>query len=81
MRQLSVFIFKKQSHLAQEKKKHRETVVDAIFKQSLREFHMELIGMEAVLRVYYFLNCKKFIKNKFQGRKNNVEVPGSYCNI
>ncbi|KAI1717345.1 rhoGAP domain-containing protein [Ditylenchus destructor] len=48
LRSFSVFIFKKQSQLAQEKSK-RETIVDAVFKRSLREFHMELIGMEAVL--------------------------------
>jgi hypothetical protein len=29
----------------------RETVVDAIFKRTLREFHMELIGMEPILQV------------------------------
>ncbi|KAH7730130.1 myosin VA [Aphelenchoides avenae] len=46
LRQFSVFIFKKQCQLDQEKK--RETVVDAIFKKSLREFHMELLGCEAV---------------------------------
>lgn len=57
LRQFSVFIFKKQCNLDQEKK--RETAVDSIFKKSLREFHMELIGYEAVLTVrvsqdYYF---------------------------
>ncbi|KAK5970322.1 Unconventional myosin-IXa [Trichostrongylus colubriformis] len=48
LRQFSVFIFKKQSNLDQKKNK-RDTVVDALFKKSLREFHMELIGYEAVL--------------------------------
>nr|CAD2192435.1 unnamed protein product [Meloidogyne enterolobii] len=48
LREFSVFIFKKQSHLGQQNK--RETVVDAIFKRALREFHMELIGMEATLQ-------------------------------
>ncbi|KAJ1362932.1 hypothetical protein KIN20_022659 [Parelaphostrongylus tenuis] len=48
LRQFSVFIFKKQSNLDQKKDK-RDTVVDALFKKSLREFHMELIGYEAVL--------------------------------
>ncbi|CAD5209411.1 unnamed protein product [Bursaphelenchus xylophilus] len=47
LRQFSMFIFQKQCQLEQEKK--RDTVVDAIFKKSLREFHMELIGCEAVL--------------------------------
>lgn len=47
MREFSVFIFKKQCQLDQEKK--RDTIVDAIFKKSLREFHMELIGSEAVI--------------------------------
>uniref|UniRef100_A0A158P6T6 Myosin motor domain-containing protein n=1 Tax=Angiostrongylus cantonensis TaxID=6313 RepID=A0A158P6T6_ANGCA len=50
LRQFSVFIFKKQSNLNQKKNK-RDTVVDALFKKSLREFHMELIGYEAVLSV------------------------------
>ncbi|CAK5084193.1 unnamed protein product [Meloidogyne enterolobii] len=35
LREFSVFIFKKQSHLGQQNK--RETVVDAIFKRALRE--------------------------------------------
>ncbi|VDO57486.1 unnamed protein product [Haemonchus placei] len=48
LRQFSVFIFKKQMNLDQKKSK-RDTVVDALFKKSLREFHMELIGYEAVL--------------------------------
>uniref|UniRef100_A0A915CYE7 Uncharacterized protein n=1 Tax=Ditylenchus dipsaci TaxID=166011 RepID=A0A915CYE7_9BILA len=56
LRSFSVFIFKKQNHLEQERNK-RETVVDAIFKRSLREFHMELIGMEAVLT-----ECKTVLK-------------------
>ncbi|KAI6221305.1 hypothetical protein M3Y99_01559100 [Aphelenchoides fujianensis] len=47
LRQFSVFIFKKQCLLDQEKK--RETVMDAVFKKSLREFHLELIANEAVL--------------------------------
>ncbi|CAD5206531.1 unnamed protein product [Bursaphelenchus okinawaensis] len=47
LRQFSMFIFQKQCQLEQEKK--RDTVVDAVFKKSLREFHMELIGCEAVL--------------------------------
>ncbi|RCN30953.1 phorbol esters/diacylglycerol binding domain protein [Ancylostoma caninum] len=50
LRQFSVFIFKKQSNLDQKKNK-RDTVVDALFKKSLREFHMELIGYEAVLNI------------------------------
>lgn len=50
LRQFSIFIFKKHSNLNLEKKT-RETAVDSIFKRSLREFHMELIGMEAVLMV------------------------------
>ncbi|KAK6730480.1 hypothetical protein RB195_007130 [Necator americanus] len=48
LRQFSVFIFKKQSNLDHKNNK-RDTVVDALFKKSLREFHMELIGYEAVL--------------------------------
>ncbi|KAK6043350.1 phorbol esters/diacylglycerol binding domain protein, partial [Cooperia oncophora] len=53
LRQFSVFIFKKQSNLDQKASK-RDTVVDALFKKSLREFHMELIGYEAVLNVSFF---------------------------
>uniref|UniRef100_A0AC34PYM1 Phorbol-ester/DAG-type domain-containing protein n=1 Tax=Panagrolaimus sp. JU765 TaxID=591449 RepID=A0AC34PYM1_9BILA len=49
LRQFSIFIFKKQCSLEQEKNKKRETFVDALFKKSLKEFHMELIGYEAVL--------------------------------
>jgi len=49
LREFSIFIFKKQCSLEQEKKKKRETFVDALFKKSLKEFHMELIGYEAVL--------------------------------
>uniref|UniRef100_A0A1I7XGK0 Myosin motor domain-containing protein n=1 Tax=Heterorhabditis bacteriophora TaxID=37862 RepID=A0A1I7XGK0_HETBA len=37
----------KQANLDHDKSK-RDTIVDAIFKKSLREFHMELIGYEAV---------------------------------
>ncbi|PAV56154.1 hypothetical protein WR25_13386 isoform B [Diploscapter pachys] len=48
LRDFSVFIFKKQSTLEENKSK-RATIVDALFKKSLREFHMELIGYEAVL--------------------------------
>ncbi|KAL3088833.1 hypothetical protein niasHS_009125 [Heterodera schachtii] len=40
LREFSVFIFKKQTHIGQQNK--RETLVDAIFKRSMREFHMEL---------------------------------------
>ncbi|KIH64250.1 myosin head [Ancylostoma duodenale] len=54
LRQFSVFIFKKQSNLDQKKNK-RDTVVDALFKKSLREFHMELIGYEAVLSATHSL--------------------------
>lgn len=43
LRDFSVFIFKKQSTLEENKSK-RATIVDALFKKSLREFHMELIG-------------------------------------
>lgn len=53
LRQFSIFIFKKQSNLNPEKKT-RETAVDSIFNRSLREFHMELIGMEAVVMVLCF---------------------------
>uniref|UniRef100_A0A914XBB0 Unconventional myosin-IXb n=2 Tax=Plectus sambesii TaxID=2011161 RepID=A0A914XBB0_9BILA len=49
LRQFSVFIFKKQMNLSAQDKKKRDTMVDAIFKKSLREFHMELISYEAVL--------------------------------
>uniref|UniRef100_A0A1I8BZ14 Myosin motor domain-containing protein n=1 Tax=Meloidogyne hapla TaxID=6305 RepID=A0A1I8BZ14_MELHA len=61
--EFSVFIFKKQSHLGQQNK--RETVVDAIFKRALREFHMELIGMEATLQANKLKNkLKKYFSQK-----------------
>ncbi|CAI4221277.1 unnamed protein product [Auanema sp. JU1783] len=47
LRLFSVFIFKKQTELDHNSAK-RDTIVDAIFKKSLRQFHMELIGHEAV---------------------------------
>lgn len=59
-----MFIFKKQCQLDQEKK--RETVVDAIFKKSLREFHMELLGCEAVS---VRLTCVYFPRTRFHCRK------------
>uniref|UniRef100_F1KQ35 Myosin-IXb n=1 Tax=Ascaris suum TaxID=6253 RepID=F1KQ35_ASCSU len=47
LRQFNVFIFKKFVTLEQNVRK-RDTMVDAIFKKALREFHMEIIGYEAV---------------------------------
>uniref|UniRef100_A0A915BD69 Myosin motor domain-containing protein n=1 Tax=Parascaris univalens TaxID=6257 RepID=A0A915BD69_PARUN len=47
LRQFNVFIFKKFITLEQNVRK-RDTMVDAIFKKALREFHMEIIGYEAV---------------------------------
>ncbi|CAJ0568270.1 unnamed protein product, partial [Mesorhabditis spiculigera] len=48
LRLFSVFMFKKLNNLDQDKKK-RDTIVDSLFKKSMREFHMELIGYEAIL--------------------------------
>ncbi|CAD6184254.1 unnamed protein product [Caenorhabditis auriculariae] len=48
LRQFSVFIFNKTTNLS-EKTAKRDTIVDAVFKKSLRAFHMELLGYEAVL--------------------------------
>ena len=57
LRAFSVFIFKKQQlQLVDLNKNRRETIVDAVFNRSLREFHKELIGMEAVLRVMLFFD-------------------------
>lgn len=50
LRQFNVFIFKKLSKIEQDVKK-RDTLVDAIFKKALKEFHMEIISYEAVLNV------------------------------
>lgn len=53
LRQFNVFIFKKFVTLEQNVRK-RDTMVDAIFKKALREFHMEIIGYEAVSLVRVF---------------------------
>ncbi|KAI3421294.1 hypothetical protein GPALN_014914 [Globodera pallida] len=47
LREFSVFIFKKQTYIGQQNK--RETLVDAIFKRSLREFHMELCAYTTIV--------------------------------
>nr|ACI49219.1 hypothetical protein Csp3_JD05.004 [Caenorhabditis angaria] len=49
LRQFSVFIFNKTTNLGTVNTNKRDTVVDAVFKKSLRAFHMELLGYEAVL--------------------------------
>ncbi|VDK70855.1 unnamed protein product [Litomosoides sigmodontis] len=48
LRQFNVFIFKKLMKLKDNKKK-RDTQIDAIFKKAFKEFHMEIIGYEAVV--------------------------------
>ncbi|EJD74213.1 hypothetical protein LOAG_18439 [Loa loa] len=48
LRQFNVFIFKKLTKLENNKMK-RDTQIDAIFKKAFKEFHMEIIGYEAVL--------------------------------
>ncbi|CAG9541021.1 unnamed protein product [Cercopithifilaria johnstoni] len=48
LRQFNVFIFKKLMKLESNKKK-RDTRIDAIFKKAFKEFHMEIIGYEAVV--------------------------------
>lgn len=50
LRQFNVFIFKKMNSLETNPKK-RSTLIDAIFKRACKEFHMEIIGYEAVLLV------------------------------
>ncbi|KAL3997136.1 Myosin head (motor domain) family protein [Acanthocheilonema viteae] len=48
LRQFNVFIFKKLMKLGDNKKK-RDTKIDAIFKKAFKEFHMEIIGYQAVV--------------------------------
>uniref|UniRef100_A0A915PKD8 Uncharacterized protein n=1 Tax=Setaria digitata TaxID=48799 RepID=A0A915PKD8_9BILA len=48
LRQFNVFLFKKLMNLENNKKK-RDTQIDAIFKKAFKEFHMEIIGYEAVV--------------------------------
>ncbi|VDO31638.1 unnamed protein product [Brugia timori] len=48
LRHFNVFIFKKLMKLENNKKK-RDTQIDAIFKKAFKEFHMEIIGYEAVV--------------------------------
>lgn len=48
LRQFNVFIFKKLINLENSPKK-RDTLIDAIFKKACKEFHMEIIGYEAVI--------------------------------
>lgn len=50
LRLFSVFIFNKTTTLNTDSSK-RDTIVDAVFKKSLKAFHMELLGYEAVLTV------------------------------
>jgi myosin-9 len=74
-----VFIFKKQCQLDQEKK--RDTIVDAIFKKSLREFHMELIGSEAVIDEEHTVLHYRDLISTFEGllikmcNLQNVQFP------
>ncbi|TKR95998.1 hypothetical protein L596_010082 [Steinernema carpocapsae] len=50
LQDLSAFIVQKQMNLGgDQKKQQRDTIVDVIFKRSLKELHMELIGYQAVL--------------------------------
>lgn len=53
LRQFNVFIFKKLMKLKDNKKK-RDTQIDAIFKKAFKEFHMEIIGYEAVVSVRHY---------------------------
>uniref|UniRef100_A0A158Q830 Myosin motor domain-containing protein n=1 Tax=Elaeophora elaphi TaxID=1147741 RepID=A0A158Q830_9BILA len=48
LRQFNAFIFKKLMKLEGNKRK-RDTQIDAIFKKAFKEFHMEIIGYEAVV--------------------------------
>lgn len=50
LRLFNIFIFKKLMKLENNKKK-RDTQIDAIFKKAFKEFHMEIIGYEAVVSV------------------------------
>ncbi|KAF1769018.1 hypothetical protein GCK72_000831 [Caenorhabditis remanei] len=80
LRQFSVFIFNKTSGLAGSATK-RDTVVDAVFKKSLRAFHMELLGYEAVLSVDQSVLKYRDVITMFEGlltktcMEENVSFP------
>ncbi|CAL2029784.1 unnamed protein product [Caenorhabditis brenneri] len=80
LRQFSVFIFNKTSNLVENTMK-RDTVVDAVFKKSLKAFHMELLGYEAVLSVEQSVLKYRDVITMFEGlltktcKEENVSFP------
>ncbi|CAJ0954851.1 unnamed protein product, partial [Mesorhabditis belari] len=74
LRLFSVFMFKKLTILDQDKKK-RDTIVDSLFKKSMREFHMELIGYEAVLTEERTVLRYKDLITTFEGLLTKVTFP------
>ncbi|CCD71914.1 Unconventional myosin-IXa-like [Caenorhabditis elegans] len=71
LRQFSIFIFNKTRHLNESNAK-RDTVVDAVFKKSLRAFHMELLGYEAVLSVEQSVLKYRDVITMFEGLLTKV---------
>ncbi|CAI2315989.1 unnamed protein product [Caenorhabditis sp. 36 PRJEB53466] len=71
LRQFSVFIFNKTTNLSENTTK-RDTVVDAVFKKSLRAFHMELLGYEAVLSVEQSVLKYRDVITMFEGLLTKV---------
>ncbi|ULU10712.1 hypothetical protein L3Y34_014757 [Caenorhabditis briggsae] len=80
LRQFSVFIFNKTSTLSGTTSK-RDTIVDAVFKKSLKSFHMELLGYEAVLSVDQSVLKYRDVITMFEGlltktcMEENVSFP------
>uniref|UniRef100_A0A158R5X7 Myosin motor domain-containing protein n=1 Tax=Syphacia muris TaxID=451379 RepID=A0A158R5X7_9BILA len=73
LRQFNMFIFKKLSKIEQDVKK-RDTLVDAIFKKALREFHMEIIGYQAVLNEEKTTLKYRDLINIFQGSLTKISA-------
>uniref|UniRef100_A0A8R1DFX9 Uncharacterized protein n=1 Tax=Caenorhabditis japonica TaxID=281687 RepID=A0A8R1DFX9_CAEJA len=71
LRQFSVFIFNKTTNLSENTTK-RDTVVDAVFKKSLRAFHMELLGYEAVLSMEQSVLKYRDVITMFEGLLTKV---------
>ncbi|VDM37297.1 unnamed protein product [Toxocara canis] len=73
LRRFNVFIFKKVTKLEENVLK-RDTMVDAIFKKALKEFHMEIIGYEAVLIEDKAVLKYRDLINTFEGSLTKVSA-------
>ncbi|CAB3408102.1 unnamed protein product [Caenorhabditis bovis] len=78
LRQFSVFIFNKTTNLSGDTTK-RDTVVDAVFKKSLRAFHMELLGYEAVLTAEQSVLKYRDVITMFEGLLTKVCKEEKVC--